>query len=362
MYWDSPPARALRAAGIPVYRAVESAVAGLDVLAADAVRHPRPIPSLPPAASRLSPGPATTEARAALAAAGVPFGAARTVHDRSAALAAAAELGYPVVLKALGALHKSDAGGVVLGLRDAQRARRGGRAPRRRRVLGRGGRGHGGGPRAARRRPPRPALRPDRRRRRRRHLHGALPRHGGRARAGRRTRRRGAAPLARLRAAARRRARAPAARPAQRPPPRSRRSRASRRHIRRSPRSRSIRCSSARPGPSASTRGSCRGSVGVAELADRRRRRAGRRAPSGSAGAGSTRSASAGRCTCTAVPWAQLAQRAVVHDERVARRRRSRGGSRAARTSRDRRRARSSPARGSRRSRRTARCAHARGG
>ena len=32
--------------------------------------------------------------------------------------AAAAELGYPVVLKALGPLHKSDAGGVALGLRD----------------------------------------------------------------------------------------------------------------------------------------------------------------------------------------------------------------------------------------------------
>ncbi len=41
------------------------------------------------------------------------------MHDRNAALAAATELGYPVVLKALGALHKSDAGGVVLGLQDA---------------------------------------------------------------------------------------------------------------------------------------------------------------------------------------------------------------------------------------------------
>jgi hypothetical protein len=34
-------------------------------------------------------------------------------------LAAADELGYPVVLKALGQLHKSDAGAVVLGLSDA---------------------------------------------------------------------------------------------------------------------------------------------------------------------------------------------------------------------------------------------------
>ena len=34
-------------------------------------------------------------------------------------LAAASEIGYPVVLKALGQLHKSDAGGVVVGIADA---------------------------------------------------------------------------------------------------------------------------------------------------------------------------------------------------------------------------------------------------
>jgi succinyl-CoA synthetase beta subunit len=60
-----------------------------------------------------------TEARALLAAGGVPFVAARTVATAGDATAAAAELGYPVVLKALGTLHKSDAGGVALGLRDA---------------------------------------------------------------------------------------------------------------------------------------------------------------------------------------------------------------------------------------------------
>jgi hypothetical protein len=53
-----------------------------------------------------------------LAEAGVSFGAARTVGSREAALAAAEELGYPVVLKALGLLHKSDTGGVALGLRN----------------------------------------------------------------------------------------------------------------------------------------------------------------------------------------------------------------------------------------------------
>jgi succinyl-CoA synthetase beta subunit len=55
-----------------------------------------------------------------LAEAGLTFGAARTVGTREDTLAAAEELGYPVVLKALGLLHKSDAGGVLLGLRDEQ--------------------------------------------------------------------------------------------------------------------------------------------------------------------------------------------------------------------------------------------------
>jgi acyl-CoA synthetase (NDP forming) len=117
MFWDAPPAHALRAAGVPVYRAIESAVDAIATLVADAEPVSPPLPSLP------APAPQVTDAsypaaRAALADAGVPFGEARTVDGRDEALAAASELGYPVVLKALGALHKSDAGGVVLGLRD----------------------------------------------------------------------------------------------------------------------------------------------------------------------------------------------------------------------------------------------------
>jgi acyl-CoA synthetase (NDP forming) len=115
MYWDVAPAQALRAAGIPVYRAAESAVRGIAALVADATGARDPLPTLPP------PEPPIAEtgydaARSALAAAGIPFGAARTVHDRDGALSAAAEIGYPVVLKALGTLHKSDAGAVVVGV------------------------------------------------------------------------------------------------------------------------------------------------------------------------------------------------------------------------------------------------------
>jgi hypothetical protein len=57
-------------------------------------------------------------ARALLAEAGIAFVEAREVAGLQEALAAAAELGFPVVLKALGRLHKSEGGGVVLGLRD----------------------------------------------------------------------------------------------------------------------------------------------------------------------------------------------------------------------------------------------------
>ena len=56
--------------------------------------------------------------RALLAAGGVPFVAAETATTTAEAVAAAARLSYPVVLKALGVLHKSDAGGVVLGIAD----------------------------------------------------------------------------------------------------------------------------------------------------------------------------------------------------------------------------------------------------
>ena len=117
MHWNTPPSRVLRAAGVPVYRVIESAVHAITALVADGAPVPPPLPPLPaPAAPLTDSGYAA--ARAALAEAGIPFGAARTVGSRDEALAAAGELGYPVVLKALGLLHKSDAGGVALGLRD----------------------------------------------------------------------------------------------------------------------------------------------------------------------------------------------------------------------------------------------------
>ena len=117
MYASSPAAHALRAAGVPVYRVIESAVDAVAALIAAGAPVPPALPALPSGAVPLA-DTSYPAARAALAEAGVPFGLARTGETREDVLAAAEELGYPVVLKALGRLHKSDAGGVVVGLRN----------------------------------------------------------------------------------------------------------------------------------------------------------------------------------------------------------------------------------------------------
>jgi len=119
MFGAGAAATALRDASVPVYATIEQATAALRRLA------PRPgaaeIPALPEPAPPIetTAGDNYGRARELLAAGGVPFVASRTVGaDAEDALAAADELGYPVALKALGLLHKSDAGGVVLGLSD----------------------------------------------------------------------------------------------------------------------------------------------------------------------------------------------------------------------------------------------------
>ena len=120
MFDAGAAAVALRQAGVPVYATIEQATAALRRLV------PRPsardVPALPEPAPAIGSAEADNyeRARELLAAGGVPFVASRTVGAHTEdVLAAADELGYPVVLKALGRLHKSDAGGVVLGLGDA---------------------------------------------------------------------------------------------------------------------------------------------------------------------------------------------------------------------------------------------------
>jgi acetyl-CoA synthetase len=59
------------------------------------------------------------ESKEYLAKCGVPIPSARIVHNAEEAVTAAGELGYPVVVKALGVAHKTDVGGVRLDLGNA---------------------------------------------------------------------------------------------------------------------------------------------------------------------------------------------------------------------------------------------------
>jgi acetate---CoA ligase (ADP-forming) len=117
MHPQTAAARALRGRGVAVYQTIERTVGVLARLVARAERRPGGVPGLP-APSEPVGGDGYAEARALLAAGGVPFAPARVVDSAGQAASAAAELGYPVVLKAMGVLHKSDAGGVVTGLAD----------------------------------------------------------------------------------------------------------------------------------------------------------------------------------------------------------------------------------------------------
>lgn len=118
MYPDSPSCRTLAAAGIPVFGAIEDAARALSAVTATSGA-PAGIVELP------APDQPITDAgyfasRALLARAGVPFPGAREVRTEHDVRRAAQELAGPFALKAVGLLHKSDAGGVVLRLADEE--------------------------------------------------------------------------------------------------------------------------------------------------------------------------------------------------------------------------------------------------
>jgi acyl-CoA synthetase (NDP forming) len=120
-YADSATAAELRAGGVPTYGDVASAVAALELLATRETTAPS-APREEEAVLPLGRAPASGYfgARDFLAQAGIPLTEARPVETLADALAAASELGYPVALKASELLHKSDVGGIVLGLTDAE--------------------------------------------------------------------------------------------------------------------------------------------------------------------------------------------------------------------------------------------------
>ena len=121
IYPDSPASQLLRASGIPVHRDVDRAcvvLAGLVEPASAGLAEELP-PSAPPVTDT-----SYVAARALFAGAGIAFPAATSVTDAAGLEAALADLRFPIVLKAEGRLHKSEGGGVVLGLvgRGAARA------------------------------------------------------------------------------------------------------------------------------------------------------------------------------------------------------------------------------------------------
>ncbi len=122
VYPDAAPAAALRAGGVPVYREIASGVAALGALARWPSGRPPACPRCRRRRRRCRPARATwpRATRSPRPACGSPRRGRSTTAAEAAA--AAAELGFPVVLKALGLLHKSDAGGVVA--RPRRRGRR----------------------------------------------------------------------------------------------------------------------------------------------------------------------------------------------------------------------------------------------
>ena len=111
---DAPACRILADGAVPVFAAIEDAAAALaavTVPARTATLLPLPTPADPVAATDY------TAARSAFAARRNRIrGGARGAHRRGTGARPPDELRAPYVLKALGLLHKSDAGGVVVGL------------------------------------------------------------------------------------------------------------------------------------------------------------------------------------------------------------------------------------------------------
>jgi acetate---CoA ligase (ADP-forming) len=126
----------LREAGIPVLEGTDSGLRALGHLLAEGAAHgragaaePEPVPDEVRERwlARLASGREISELEglALLADYGVPTVPARAASSAGEAVSAAEELGWPVVLKtaAPGVQHKSDVGGVVVGVPDAEALR-----------------------------------------------------------------------------------------------------------------------------------------------------------------------------------------------------------------------------------------------
>lgn len=119
---------ALRAIGVPFFPSPERAFRALARLGQAAVEPQeavlRAVPAIPPLTTGVIPEYLSKQVLASL---GIPLPPGRFARTPEEASAAASEIGYPVVLKAQSPdlSHKSDAGGVVLGLADEVALREG---------------------------------------------------------------------------------------------------------------------------------------------------------------------------------------------------------------------------------------------
>ncbi len=114
----------MRALGVPYFPSTERALRAVQRLTAFSQRSfertdAQPVALALPAGRTVVP---EYESKAVLAQAGVPFAKGRLATSAEQAVAIAAEIGWPVALKAQSAdlSHKSDAGGVILNIADAQ--------------------------------------------------------------------------------------------------------------------------------------------------------------------------------------------------------------------------------------------------
>ena len=112
---ESTAAQALWDHGVPAYGDI---AAVMRVLAALTTGAPAPRPVSAPAGRETPPGSGYWAARTWLGTAGIPFPRGELVHDDHELSSAADDLTAPLVLKADWLEHKSDAGGVCIGLRD----------------------------------------------------------------------------------------------------------------------------------------------------------------------------------------------------------------------------------------------------
>ncbi|MGH3517260.1 MAG: acetate--CoA ligase family protein [Haloechinothrix sp.] len=121
MNWQSAAADVFRAEKVPVYRSVEDAVWALARLTKRAETPPDGVVPLPEPATPMEVT-GYYESRRLLADAGLPFVRTVEVTTRDEFLTSIKSLAFPIVLKALGDEHKSDRGGVILGLEDTETA------------------------------------------------------------------------------------------------------------------------------------------------------------------------------------------------------------------------------------------------